>query len=203
MANGVTDYFVGTNGTALDAIPSSAWTRHPLYTGGTLSVDGSGGVYSSASGQPFYYNSWQPPTGNQSVKFDIFWTSSVFSAQLTLLARFSPTANTGYILFWNDDGTGSGGTSGLILYKGVAGSFTYLGNPPITFVFNTFYTIELSCIGTTISVLVNGVVVLSVNDSSIATGVVGIGGQANSSSLKAHNYYATTSNIGGHFQTHY
>jgi hypothetical protein len=85
-------------------------------------------------------------------------------------------------------------TAGVVnLYKQVAGAYTLLAGPTAAGVFTTGSSLGIQCSGTTISALVNGVVVGTATDSTFtAAGFVGIRSGANRTNWRWDNFSAST-----------
>ena len=100
-----------------------------------------------------------------------------------LMARYTAFGDL-YFLQVRCDSTANGDTAQL--YKKVSGGFTSLGGPTAITVTIPF-TMELRCVGTTISTYIGGVEIHSVTDTSHSSGKVGIYNSAQSGSAPLTN----------------
>lgn len=177
----LSDAFTDTAGVALTAhtsVTGITWTLAPSQGGSYLvtdanrirpNVDPTGG-----SGPPscWHYASSIPSSPDYDVEMVVrYFTNATGAAGV--IGRASTTVNTAYHAYIYSDGL-------LRLEKGVAGVFTQLGSytPSPVFSAGNDYTVRLSMVGTAIKVYLDGVLRISVTDSSItATGRAGVGGQ--------------------------
>jgi hypothetical protein len=195
----VYDNFVGSSGVNLNTL--SGWSKYTQATTGNVLLDGSNGIYPSQAGSYYYINSWVPPTANYVVKAEYYYYSSLFGSQMSICGRMSNVADSFYYAFWDD------GTPGFYIQKYVAGAFANLGSYGTSLTVGTAHIVELSMIGSSISLSLDGSIIISVTDSSItAAGSAGIGGQAAmtaSTGMHARKWYAGASNVGSMLQAGY
>jgi hypothetical protein len=122
---------------------------------------------SAGSSAGAYFSSAIPYSADYDVSAQIQEFTNTTGDQAAVLGRYSTTADSGYgVLAING--------TGYLLYKKVAGAFTQLGTTYGTTT-NNSDVIKLRMRGSTISMLVNGVVQASVTDTTYsATGIAGV-----------------------------
>lgn len=187
----VYDNFVGSSGTDLNTI--SGWSRHPTATTQAISLTGANRSYSNvASGRSLYIHSWIPSKADYIVRCRLFYASSIFSTQIGLCGRLDPTNFTCYLAFFDD-----GSPTTINLYKVVSGSGTFLQGANSGFSAGESHELQLTMVGSTISVQVDGTTVLSTTDTSItAAGQAGFSDQnqmSSSTGMQAGSFYADDS----------
>lgn len=119
------------------------------------------GVYRAAP------NSIDPSPANYYVEAVLSFVSTIAGDNVGVIGRASAVANTYYMARWNQSG-------GWQLYSNVAGSFTQLGSTVADTFTSGEKTVRLTMNGTTISMSVDGVTIISVTDANIATGRPGV-----------------------------
>ena len=102
------------------------------------------------------------PVGQDSMRVTAVLNTRPAGGFTGILARFTDTSNY-YVIFV--DSTGA-----MEIDKRVAGVTSRISGPTTTGVFTGGDTLGISVIGTTVTAYVNGVSLLSVNDTSITTG---------------------------------
>lgn len=189
----VYDNFPGSSGSDLNTIGS--WSRHTNFSTQSIALSGSNRIYSnSASARNMYLNSWSPATANYSVKVLLNYQSSIFGTQIGICGRMSSVATTCYFGYFDD------AAAQLLIGKFVAGSYTTLGFVSQTITTGTSHTLELSMIGSIISLQYDGSTIISVTDTSItAAGQAGFtnqGAMTSTTGMQAGAFYAGLSNVG-------
>lgn len=166
------DLFNGTVNTSLlshTADTGGSWTGHsslPNSTSNPVKLDGVGGLMNpnaSAISTLLYYNAATPTTPDYSVKGKINIKTVVADEQIGVCGRLSTSALTFYVARYNTN------VNAVQLYKSIAGTLTLLGSYSATWAAGETHDIELKMVGSTISVLVDGVERISVTDNSITT----------------------------------
>ncbi|WP_176445006.1 glycoside hydrolase family 2 TIM barrel-domain containing protein [Paenibacillus herberti] len=109
---------------------------------------------------------------------DIAWTNYEVQADVKLLSRTS-TAATGIVGRYQDNNNYyylrlNAGENRLQLLKKVNGTFTMISNLPQTVSLQTVYNLKLLMMGSTIKGYLNGVEKISVTDTSLTVGKIGI-----------------------------
>ena len=187
----VFDTFTGANGTLLSAHTGetgATWTRHPSYAGSTMSIQ-TNRIKEDVGSNGCYYASGTPVGADYTVSASLYCVDATSSNTFGVVGRLATAANTFY------HGRYGGAANGWQLYKWVAGVATQLGsNSAATLTNTTSYDVTLKMVGTTISLIVDGVVKVSVTDNAIAAaglaGVRGLGASYPLSSISAVDWYA-------------
>lgn len=169
----VSDAFAGTGGTVLSAhTPDSGgtWTLHPSYSG-TAVLDAANRLRQATTAASCYYANVPPTSENYDVTANVNRLSNAaFPSTAGVVGRLDTSTDTCYTARQEIQG------SNWALYKRVAGTETSLGTssvPSITT--GTPNTMTLRMVGSSIKVLVDGVVRISATDSSITnTGRAGV-----------------------------
>lgn len=194
MAQFASDSFTGVDGTTLQ-VYSANWTRHPSYSGDTL-ITANRAQYRGA-GSSAYYNSASPASADYSVSTDLYVASYAPVFNYTgVIGRASTSANTFYHA---RHGVGVGWE----LFRYVAGASTSLGNFFAELVAGNTYDLKLDMSGSTIKLLVNGVVTIEATDAGItAAGKAGFrvfnnAGTTSSTALHLDNFSADEAGGGG------
>lgn len=178
MANYLTDTFTGSAADLTTHAPdsSNAGGNYTKVTGntGTISLSGTGkATGTNNSTGAAYAAPSAPPSASYSVSADINLTGTAGTTILSVLGRIQSGAYTCYDARAEFLG---GGTDRWSLYNFVAGVSTLLGSFNDTFTSGRTANLKLIMNGTTISVQVDGVTVISVTDSAISgAGAPGIG----------------------------
>ena len=141
-------------------------------SGGTWSITTDGSkVYSQTqawSGPSYKALTGSTAWGNYNitakVKVNGSGSSSIYNAGV--MGRVNSTASTYYLALLRP--------TELDLYKNVNGSWTLIGYYVASFPTNTWYTLMLSMNGSAVKVSVNGTQRISVTDTSISSGAVGL-----------------------------
>jgi hypothetical protein len=166
-ADFVTDSFTESSDTTLASHTGSVgatWTKHPAaaYTS-TATVDAATDrVYPLAI--TAYYASGVPPSADYYVQAD-FYAASIISVNAAIVGRMDTTADTMYLVRLNNGTVWE-------LRKIVAGSATTLGSDSTAGNLPTVgnsKTVKLVMTGSTITVFVSGVSVISVTDTDITS----------------------------------
>lgn len=194
----VSDSFTDTAGTALTSHigeTGATWVKHPNFTSGAAVIGSAGDVYSTSANSTFDLASGIPNSPDYTVACDLdFLTKLSTSASYGVVARYDPSASTGYEAAWS----GLGGQWQLI--KHVAGSNVALQTNTVTLPTGV-HRFELEVAGSTITAYADGVVVLGpITDTDItAAGRAGIrlsGVASDSTGVHIDNFAATNSSAG-------
>ena len=185
------DLFAGTAGTTILAHTPNiggAWVAHTLAPNGTslpCVLNGNGTIYNRyAGGLCLYYPTATPSTPDYSVKGKVNIKTVVADEQIGVCGRLSTSALTFYVARFDTN------TNAVRLYKSIAGTLTSLGSYSVTWAAGETHDIELKMLGSTISVLVDGVERISVTDTSITL--------AGKAGIRMYNTTAATPTTGLH-----
>lgn len=117
-------------------------------------------VGTSASG--VYFNNQAARFGaDYYVEAKLDFLSTIAGENVGITARAAPNAQTFYVARWGQS------SSSFALFKSVAGTLTQLGSSYVTTFTSGSKVLRLTCNGSTISVSVDGVTVISVTDTDI------------------------------------
>lgn len=117
-------------------------------------------VGTSASG--VYFNNQAARYGSDYyVEAKLDFLSTIVGENVGITARAAPNAQTFYVARWGQS------SSSFALFKSVAGTLTQLGSSYVTTFTSGSKVLRLTCNGSTISVSVDGVTVVSVTDTDI------------------------------------
>lgn len=169
----VYDSFTDTNGTLLDSHIGelgASWTFHPGYNANKIDIT-SNSLRNTDGNNGCYYASGIPPSPNYSVSATLFAnTVPGTTGGRGVAGRMNIAQDTLYAARYRSDLTS------WELYKNVNTAQTSLGTAGVTLIASTSYTIKLRMIGSSITMLVNGVPVIGpVVDTSITdTGRAGV-----------------------------
>ncbi|PRY67132.1 concanavalin A-like lectin/glucanase superfamily protein [Glaciihabitans tibetensis] len=170
------DSFTGTAGTSLTVHTgdtSATWTRWKNDTV-TAVLSGTGSVRrSSVSGPVAYYSSALPASANYTVEADVVVKSLLTPDYIGVTGRVDPAATTGpgthYEARYNT------ANASWELLKNVNGTTTILATSPQALAVGSTHRLTLDMNGSTIRMLVGGVVLGSATDASItAAGRAGV-----------------------------
>ncbi|MCM3750314.1 hypothetical protein M3223_23695 [Paenibacillus pasadenensis] len=104
---------------------------------------------------------------NYEVEADIVMKSLTSAAATGIIGRYKDSGNYYYLRL-------NAGESSLQLLKKVNGTFSVVVNLPQTFALDTVYKLKLSMMGGTIKGYLNGVEKISITDTSVTAGKIGI-----------------------------
>jgi hypothetical protein len=168
------DSMAGTAGVALQTRSgetAASWVKHPasgsdavLTPAGRVRKDGS-------SPSALYYTSTSPAAADYTVEADLYVASSLGSDAVGLVGRLdaNDASGTYYLMRYEESG------KQWSLFSVVGNSWSYLGGASQTLTPGSTYRMALDLKGTAIRMLVDGVQVASVTDSSIsAAGRAGV-----------------------------
>lgn len=161
MALFASDTFTGTATTELSAY-SANWVKHPLSGANTIILSNENRCFKAgANVEALYYNQQGTAASvDYSVQANIFVKSVI--GDTSIVGRCSSTLNNMYLARYS--------VTGWQLFKRVNGTFTQLGATSVaTLNIGQTYKLKLQMIGTTISVLVDDVSLISVTDASVTT----------------------------------
>jgi hypothetical protein len=183
------DEFTGAEGDTLNTY-NPAWVR--LGTTGSTVLSAGRAKHNSTSTAALYYRSdVVPPSADYSVTADLISATSVAGAAMGPMGRVS---STGINFYWARVNT----TNGVSLIRYVGGTATSLATTPYTFVTGSTVKVRLEMIGSTISVYVDDVLQVTVEDTShTAPGYVGMRSINASTQLFLDNLRADTIAAGG------
>lgn len=158
------DTFTDVDGTLIiNHTPESglAYYTQPAFSASPhCSVINNRLVGTSASG--VYFNNQAARYGaDYYVEAKLDFVSTIVGENVGITARAAPNAQTFYVARW---GQSSGS---FALFKSVAGTLTQLGSSYVTTFTSGSKVLRLTCDGSTISVSVDGVTVISVTDTDI------------------------------------
>lgn len=151
----------------------ATWTLHPSYSG-TATVDGTlDRMYLTSAGAAAYYTSGVPPSADYCVK-SYFYRVTQQSNNISIILRFSTSADTGILLRAND--------TGAAFQWEVMDRTSGSNGTPVTSVLNTPsiggapVIMEICGIGTAVTVSANGVQDTNLNFTTgiTATGRAGV-----------------------------
>jgi len=170
MSKFALDEFLGTNGANLNARNGEIGANWSKVSGsaGNFLIQGNR-IYCSSS-PAFYTASGVPASADYEVRGEFHCLSVAASKDLEIRGRVT-AADTFYTLVLET--TGAGATNWKLL-KVVAGAVTTLGTYAQTLSAGNLYQAVLRMIGSTITVLVDGVAIITVTDTAI-TGAGGVG----------------------------
>nr|MDA8173117.1 hypothetical protein [Nitrospiraceae bacterium] len=188
--NGIPEIFTGTANTELHAY-NPAWTEHPSSNCTAICTGTGYGESSCLTNLAIYYYNVTPSNADYQVQADIK-CASIPNGTLPYMGgpalRVSSSAYTMYYARWNLNG----GAGRWELVRTVNGQDTIIGTYGETISAGTSYTVLISAIGATITLSVNGMQVISVTDSGIASaGYPGMFWRANEIS-EATNWQAVS-----------
>lgn len=159
------DFFGSAAGTELSA-HNAQWVKHPGYTlDFVVNADERVVMLATGTTATAYYLTEAPSSPDYVVSADLVVTGAVapsISPEVGVIGRASATAVTFY------HGRYNSGSGQWQLFKFVNSTATQLGAVNATLT-ETTYRLQLEMIGTQIRLLVDGVQVISVTDSSITT----------------------------------
>jgi hypothetical protein len=163
MAMVVLDNFTGTAGTDITTrLPDfgGAWSTHASFSG-VLQLDGAGFMTQTPTAYAAVLNAAAPASADYDVTqpFTFLTVPPNTGSAFGHLARWHPTAESGYMLEWKE------ATGAFNIWKTVAGIYTSLGSYAITpalATYDTFTTYR----GTAITFSLNGVQRISAVDST-------------------------------------
>jgi lysophospholipase L1-like esterase len=166
------DTFTDTDGVLITAhTPDSglAYYSQPAFTASPhCSIAANRLAGTSASG---VYQNYQTPRfgANYYVEAKLDFLSTISGDNVGVIARASPSAQTFYAARWGQS------TSSFGLFKSVAGVLTQLGSNSVATFTSGSRVMRLTCQGSTISLSVDGVTLVSVTDTDItAQGFAGV-----------------------------
>ncbi len=153
-----------------------SWVLQTGYSPATnAQIDAANRLYAPL-GNSCYYNEAIPASSDYYVEANLDCLSTVASDNVGITGRASTSANTMYVARYTRL------TNAFTLLKLVAGAATTLGSFAHTFTSGS-RKIKLTMLGTTISVSIDDVEVISVTDSDISDGRVGVRFGTNQTSL--------------------
>jgi hypothetical protein len=166
------DLFTDANGTTLQShtpTGGGTWTKHSASTADAL-IESNRVKGATTSTTQLYTHSATPPAADYDVACDVLLISATTTNGAGPAGRMDAAANTCYFARYNSN------TGGWELFKLVAGVATQLGSTVTqSLTLAQRYRATLSLRGTTISLAVDGVTIISVTDSAIsAAGAVGL-----------------------------
>jgi lysophospholipase L1-like esterase len=172
----VNDTFTDTAATALASHTGetgATWTKRTAYSTGAAVISSANRLRQANSNGNVteYYASGSPASPDYDVQIDILVQSNK-AGLAGVMCRVDTSVDTCYIA-WYDGGVI--GTNVWRLYKYVAGTSTLLGAASAVLTVGNTYTLKLSVVGTSLTVLVNGSAVITTTDGAItAAGKAGI-----------------------------
>lgn len=185
MSQFVYDTFTDTDGvlpTSHTGETGATWTKHASGGGGAAVISNANRVRGTSSTRSLYYASGTPASADYDVTA-VLYAVSTTDTYPGPCGRIDTAAETMYYVTWDH-------TRGLWeLSKRVAGALTSLGTYADTFTVGTSKTCMLRMVGSTISVLIDGVSRISVTDTAIsAAGKAGFrqGNAASTNSTGVH-----------------
>jgi hypothetical protein len=161
VADFLTDSFTDAAGTALIAHPAdvgSTWTQD---TAGALTIQGSA-LTCSASSARSALNGASAPGSDYSVSCSLLIAYYGDGDRAGVYGRLDGPLQNGYLAIWNDS------TGSYELYSLVSSVPMLIGSQAAPLQTTGSFRIELRMVGTTISVYVDNVLLISVTDSSVS-----------------------------------
>lgn len=133
--------------------------------------------YDSSAGSNVYQQSTYSNQTMKSIIGDSSWSNYTVESKVKMLDN-SQGSDVGVIARASQDGSiyyvARMQTSGIILYKVINGNWTSLGYYTGSYSKGTWYNLSLTCMGSTISVGLNGNTIINATDSSISSGKAGM-----------------------------
>lgn len=168
----VFDTFSAASGAVLTSRTGEIGASWSLQTGSAPAtpslIDAAQAVYATAA-TSIYQASGVPDTANYYVEADLVFRSTLAGDGVAVAGRMAAAANTFYWAGWSQS------SGGWRLFKTVAGTNTQLGSTSSDTFSSGTKKVRLTMNGSTISMSVNGVEVVSVTDTAItAAGRAGI-----------------------------
>ena len=158
------DSFTGTAGVALqdrDGETGATWTRHPSATADAVLTAAGRLRKEDTSSLAIYLASGTPLTASYRVEGTVVAQSVVSGDRACVVGRLDPTVATGYAACYEQ------ATGAWTLISVVSSTVTTLGSFTQAFPAGSSRRVGLDMAGTTIRVLVDGVVAISVTNSAI------------------------------------
>jgi hypothetical protein len=169
------DSMTGTSGATLQSRTgetAASWTKHPASTAdAVLTPAGRLRKNGTSTVTALYYTSATPASADYTVEADIYVASSLAGDSIGIVGRLDTnnTLGTYYLARYEQSG------QQWSLFSVVNNGWSYLGGGSQSLTAGSTYRVALDMKGTTIRMLVDGVQIASVTDSSIsAAGRAGI-----------------------------
>lgn len=166
----VRDSFTDTAGIGLQTHVSDSavgWVRHANFGTGSIAVTDANRVRSNTTNTSLIYAIRQPDVADYDVEADFVPITALTNCQIGIAGRIDPAASTYYFIRYRV------AIGGFELMRSLAGSNSTLGT--YTDALPQTRRVTLSMRGSTISMLVDGVTVLSVTNAEItANGYAGV-----------------------------
>ena len=174
MANFVVDSFNNPTALAVELsthTPDSGgtWTKHPNQTDDIDIAASSHYIFGSAGSGSLYYHSAVPSSADYSITSNIFIFSNAVATYPSVVGRIDTSASTYYQAYYDQANTR------WAIDRLVTGTRTTLDFFGQFLTNSQTYSLKLELIGTAIKIYVDGVLRISVTDSSISSaGKVGV-----------------------------